>query len=161
MWKRTETTMLFNWCHQEDDSKLKKKKISFPQIWKPAELGRWLSTLFYFLKPCQLLHGEHYSVSQSSLTTDYSHTLSFCDLFNQELKKITVNLLHNSLHCIFVHIQASQIIHYKNLQVSFISQFFYIKFSKPEIIKSICNTSDTWPYWKMLYINLMAYNILN
>lgn len=132
--------MLLNWCHQENNSEFKKKKISFPQIQKQAELRRWTSTLFCFQKLCKLLHGEHCSVSQNSLTTDCGHILSFCDLFHQEFKKIIVNLLHNSFYCIFVHIQTSQIIHYKNLQVAFISQFFYIKFSKPERIKSICNT---------------------
>lgn len=61
----------------------KEIEISFPQVQKPSE-SRWMSLLFCFLKLCQLLHGEHYSVSQSSLATDYSYILSFCDLFNQE-----------------------------------------------------------------------------
>lgn len=76
--------MLFNWCHQENNSEFKKIKISFPQIQKPAELRRWMPILFCFLQLCQLLHAAHYSVSQSSLTTDYRHILTFCDLFHLE-----------------------------------------------------------------------------
>lgn len=134
MEKQVATRVFFNWCHQESISEIEKANL----LPMSTETFRMKMTSTLLSKAVRIaMYGALLCFLKQS--NQISCVLPFCALFHQGFQEITTNLLHNSLHCVFAHVQASKVIHNKNLQVSFISQFFYIKFSKPLRVKSIHN----------------------